>query len=154
GADPLARADRVRLPDEDEEGGLEGVLGGVPVAQDAAADAQHHRAVAAHQRRERGRLAPRHETNEQLAVAQARPAAPQHGPAQVLDDGRHAIRPPAGCGSPPPSTIATTAGGASTNFRGPRRPGPEAVLPISRATARTTRRRRPRWSRRSAPPAP
>jgi hypothetical protein len=45
---PEARplVDRRRPADEDEEGGLEGVLGVVIVAQDATADPEHHRAVA------------------------------------------------------------------------------------------------------------
>ena len=46
---PLPRDDGGRLAGQDEEGGLEGVLG-VVVAEHAAADAQHHRPVPADQR--------------------------------------------------------------------------------------------------------
>ena len=41
----VAIAERAGLLREDEEGGLEGVVRGVRVAQDAAADPQHHRPV-------------------------------------------------------------------------------------------------------------
>ena len=43
----LRVADRAGLPGQHQEGGLEGVLGVLVVVQHAAADAQHHRAVAA-----------------------------------------------------------------------------------------------------------
>ncbi len=42
-----------RLVDQDEEDGLEGILGVVLVAQRRAADAQHHRSVPLDQGRER-----------------------------------------------------------------------------------------------------
>jgi hypothetical protein len=60
-AQQVGVADRTGLAGQDEEDGLEGVLGMLRVAQDLAADAQHHRTVPAHQRRERGlagRVAP------------------------------------------------------------------------------------------------
>ncbi len=55
GADALARHDRVPLADEDEEGGLEGIVGVVDIAEHAPADAQDHGAVNADQGAE-GRL--------------------------------------------------------------------------------------------------
>ena len=48
-AQGLAPSDRRGLLDQHEEGGLEGVLDVARVAEDAAADAQHHRAVSRHQ---------------------------------------------------------------------------------------------------------
>ena len=57
-AQPAAEAvlapDRPSLADEDQEGGLEGVLGVVGVVEDRAADAQHHRPVPLDQGREGG----------------------------------------------------------------------------------------------------
>ncbi len=53
-AQPVGVADRARPPRQDEEGGLEGVLGIMAIAQELAADAQHHRPVSGHQRRESG----------------------------------------------------------------------------------------------------
>jgi hypothetical protein len=47
--DHLPRYDRGRLADEDEEGGLEGVLGVVVIAQDTAAHTPDHRAMPTHQ---------------------------------------------------------------------------------------------------------
>src|SRR5262249_57789946 len=75
---------RGRAAEEDEEGGLKSVLGGVGVAQQPATDAQHHRAVPAHQRRERRLVALAGEAAQQLAVAGAvrrpdePPDVPQH----------------------------------------------------------------------------
>ena len=71
--DLLPAHDRGRLPGQDQEGRLEGVLGLVRIAQDAAADAQHHRPVPLHQLGEclLGRLVPtREESLEQLLVAE------------------------------------------------------------------------------------
>src|SRR5262249_25568077 len=69
-ADLLPRRDRGGLADEDEERGLEGVLRVVDVADDAPADVEHHRAVAAHQGREGRLIAPADEPAQQLPVRQ------------------------------------------------------------------------------------
>jgi hypothetical protein len=62
---------RSGLSSEDEEGGLEGVLGVGLVAQDAAADVQDHRAVPPQEGRE-SRLVPlAEEPPEQFLVAGA-----------------------------------------------------------------------------------
>src|SRR4029079_15857192 len=87
-ADHLPRFDGTRLPDEDDEGRLEGVLG-VVVAEQATANAPHHRPVPLDQFCQRPFVAPLAEASEQLAVAVRR-----HGPADVLDHaaywaGRH-----------------------------------------------------------------
>ena len=74
-SEQLRPADRAGPPRQDQERGLEGVLGGVPVAQDLPADAQHHRPVAADQGRERdlGQLvAMGVESRQQLTVAHPR----------------------------------------------------------------------------------
>ena len=60
-AQQVGIADRSRPPGQDQKHGLEGVLGMLHVAQELAADAQHHRPVPAHQGGEgglAGRLAP------------------------------------------------------------------------------------------------
>jgi hypothetical protein len=67
GGDLLAAHDRGGLPRQDQERGLEGVLGVVGIAEDASAGAQHHRPVPAHQLGERllgGLVAPRQESFE------------------------------------------------------------------------------------------
>src|SRR5262249_22190230 len=64
----LALADRAGLPGQEEEGGLEGVLGILLLAQGAAADAQHHRPVPPQQRLERRLVVPGQEGVEQVTV--------------------------------------------------------------------------------------
>ena len=71
--EPIRVADRPGLPRQDEEGGLEGVLGMMVIAQELPADAQHHRPVSGHDGGEGGlvgRLAARGEPLEQLAVGE------------------------------------------------------------------------------------
>jgi hypothetical protein len=63
-------ADRARPAHQDQERGLEGVVGVVGVAEPVAADAQDHRPVAQHQHLERGRVAMVDEPFEQLPVGQ------------------------------------------------------------------------------------
>ncbi len=88
-ADHVGGADGRRPPDQDKEGGLEGVLGVGAVAQDAAADAQHHGAVAQQQRLEGGLVTVRGEAFEQLAVGQAGQFPAQYCPAEPAKDGIH-----------------------------------------------------------------
>ena len=71
--DHLPRHDGSRLADEDEEGGLEGVLGVVVAVEDPAADAPDHRAVPLHQGGERRFLAAAEVALQQLPIGQARP---------------------------------------------------------------------------------
>ena len=54
GGEPVRIAERVRLARQDEEGGLEGVLGEVVIGEELPADAQDHRAMARHQGGEGG----------------------------------------------------------------------------------------------------
>src|SRR5262249_15223932 len=61
-------ADRAGPPGQDEKGGLERVLGGVRIAQDAAAHAQNHRSVPLHDCREGGFVALVQEPLQQDAV--------------------------------------------------------------------------------------
>ncbi len=61
-------SDRSRLAGEDEERGLEGVLGIVVVAEDAPADAQDHRPMPPDDRLERRLIATCDEPFEQIAV--------------------------------------------------------------------------------------
>ncbi len=70
-AQQVGFTDGTRFPGQDEEGGLEGVLGVMAVAQDLSADTEHHRPVSGHQRGERrfaGVVAPSDEAFEELTV--------------------------------------------------------------------------------------
>jgi hypothetical protein len=81
----LPLADRRRLAGEDGEGGLEGVLGGVVVAQNGPANAVDHRPVPPHQRLEGRLVAPGRKGVQAVAVGRpVRSAARQ--PAQVVQD--------------------------------------------------------------------
>ncbi len=82
-ADGLPATDGARLAGQDEEGGLEDVLGVVEVAEEAAADAQHQPPVALHQRREGRLVAAGGEALQQLPVAQCGQARGRQQPAQV-----------------------------------------------------------------------
>ncbi len=62
--------DRAAFLDQDQEGGLEGVLGVVWVAQDRPADAQDHRPMPSHQHFEGPAVAPGEETLEELRVGE------------------------------------------------------------------------------------
>src|SRR5262249_55961710 len=84
----LPSRDGCCLADEDDEGGLEGILG-VVVAQMAAADAPHHRAVPVDEGGKGRVVAPIDVTTEQLAVA--KPVT--HHPANVLDHARRHVPP-------------------------------------------------------------
>jgi hypothetical protein len=86
-ADRLAASDRRGLARQDQEGGLEGVLGIVGVAEDAAADAEHHRPVAADEGLERRFVARHGEALEQVGVAGVGGAPPPYQRAQVAEDG-------------------------------------------------------------------
>jgi hypothetical protein len=84
------------LADEDEEGGLERVLGIVVIAQDPAAHAPHHRTMLIYNCRNCGLFTPADVVREQLPIGQPRPIAQKHCPAEVLDDlvplaGRHVV---------------------------------------------------------------
>jgi hypothetical protein len=83
--DHLAGHDRVGLADQDEEGGLEIVLGIMTIPQDAAADTPHHRPMPPHQRGQ-GVFTMVEEVFQELAIGPSRARAGQHGSAQVLDD--------------------------------------------------------------------
>ncbi len=72
-AQQVGVADRAGLARQDEEDGLEGVLGVVSVAQELPANAQHHRAMAGYERGEGGLadgIAAGDESIEELAVGQ------------------------------------------------------------------------------------
>ena len=69
----LADAQRSGTADQDQERGLEGVLGRVRVAEHLPADGQDHRSMAGQDRLERGLgrlIPPVRESLEQLAVGQ------------------------------------------------------------------------------------
>jgi hypothetical protein len=64
---------------------LKGVLGVVMIADDTTANAENHRAVASN-KGFKGRFVLLVDKGcQQLAISLARPALPQHGPAEVLD---------------------------------------------------------------------
>ena len=80
-----------------QEGGLEGILGVIGIAEDAAADAQHHRPVPRHQRLEGAGISLFDEAVKELRVGQPRDDAPGeqsldlpqcHTPSVSMDIGR------------------------------------------------------------------
>jgi hypothetical protein len=81
------------LADQDEEGGLETVLGIVNIAQDAPAHTEDHGPMPAHQRRE-GRLIPAlNKQVQQIAVANPVGFLLQQGRTQMLEvSGKRAAR--------------------------------------------------------------
>ena len=88
GADALPRHDCGGLADEDEKGGLEGVVGVVHVAEDAAANAEHHRSMAAHDGRKRRFLVPVEVALQQGVIGRGGGLL-QHGPSQPLQSAAH-----------------------------------------------------------------
>src|SRR5262249_34965454 len=88
-ADQLLPPDGRGLADEHQKRGLEGVVGVVGIAEDAATHAQDHRPMPADQGRERALVPPRNEALQQLAVAQPAAIAQQKGLTQML---QHAIQ--------------------------------------------------------------
>src|SRR5205823_2433470 len=81
-------SDRRRLTDEDEKGGLEGVLGIVMILEDTPTEAPDHRAMSAHKRFQGRRLSAAHEALQQLPIGQIR-LFWQQGTAKALDDLAH-----------------------------------------------------------------
>jgi hypothetical protein len=82
----LGLADRVGLAGEDEEGGLESVLGVVQAAEHAPADAQDHGAVPLDQGGEGRLLPPLGEALEQLRVAEVRDTLGASQAAEVAEN--------------------------------------------------------------------
>ncbi len=98
GADPAAGPDGIAASNEDEKSGLKGVVGVVGVLEDAAADAQDHRAVPTHQLGEGGVVAAQQEKVEEIPVGEAGGAALGRRGADSLNDPvqshrRHAVGP-------------------------------------------------------------
>ena len=89
-AQQIGVADRAGLARQDEEHGLEDVLGEMSVAQELAADGEDHRTVSHHQGRERrfpGTIAPGVEPLQELAVGQSRDGATLKEQLDLVDDG-------------------------------------------------------------------
>ncbi len=82
---------------QDQEGRLEGVLGVPRVGQQAATQAQHHRAVPGHQRGEGRLVAPPREALQQLGVRLGQVALQPAGSVQPPDDLAERLA----CQSPP-----------------------------------------------------
>jgi hypothetical protein len=59
-----------RFATKNEKDSLKRILGGVGIVQDALADAQHHRPMSPHQRREGVLIAPGGEALDQLSIRQ------------------------------------------------------------------------------------
>jgi hypothetical protein len=88
-SDEFAGANGRCLADQDEESGLEGVFGILPVAQNPFADAQNHWSVPAKQGLE-GRPVPAGEERlQQERVGQTVSAVEVGGSAKVPEDGVH-----------------------------------------------------------------
>jgi hypothetical protein len=79
-------SDRTRLPHEDQEDRLAGVVGVGLVPEDSTADAEDHRPMPSHQGGERGLVAGGGEPVEQLAVGRLRGRA--GGPAEAREQVR------------------------------------------------------------------
>jgi hypothetical protein len=95
-ADNLALGQTVRLADEHQECGLEGIVGIVGIAQDAAANAAHHRTMTAHERLESRLIAPMEKRPQELPVGQPRAVRVKCDSVQLPEDaaglkGRHEI---------------------------------------------------------------
>ncbi len=80
-----ARGERSGLADQYEEGALEGVLGVGRVTQDAAAHAEHHRAVPSHQGNEGRLVPPGEELAQELPVGLVRAALGAEPPEKLRD---------------------------------------------------------------------
>ena len=85
-ADLLGPPDRRGLANEDEEGGLEGVLGVVMTAEYSSADAPHHRAVPPRQGLDSALVPLLDEAPEQLPIRHPRHILPEQGGAEMADD--------------------------------------------------------------------
>jgi hypothetical protein len=89
-----ASADRTRLAGEDQERGLEGVVGIVGFPEHAPADTQHHRTMPSDQGCESGLTAPI--TSTQVPFQQVRVACRSNGPAieergKAVENGSEAL---------------------------------------------------------------
>jgi hypothetical protein len=94
GAEGLGPLQGAGLACQEQEGGLEAVLRGVPVMQDAAAGGQHHWTVASHQGGEGGLIAAGGEVRQELGVGQV--GRTRGG--DVLDEAAEGV---SGCGRHP-----------------------------------------------------
>ncbi len=90
GGEPVGVAEGVGLAGQDEEGGLEGVLGEVAVGEELPAEAQDHRAVPGHQRGEGGLgvglVAAVAEAFDELAIGERGGGAAVEQRAELPDD--------------------------------------------------------------------
>src|SRR5262249_45254057 len=112
-------SDRTRLASEHEEGGLEGVVGVVAAAHDAAANGQDHRPVAADQRGEGRLIASGNEVGQQPRVGPGHVVGEHRRPTEVADHastgaGRHVAR--LREATPVSADTGTKWAGASVNF--------------------------------------
>ena len=84
-ADLCSGPDGRRLADEDEESGLERILGVVVIAQNTAADAPDHSGMPAHEHFESRCVLPAEEALQQLPIGQFCRSLQKPGSAKVLD---------------------------------------------------------------------
>jgi hypothetical protein len=95
-ANNLALSQTVRLADEHQKDGLEGIVGIVGVAQDAATDATYHRAMTAHERFKSRLIVPMEKRPQELSVCEIRAVGVRCDSAQLPENttclkGRHEI---------------------------------------------------------------
>jgi hypothetical protein len=88
---------------QDEERGLEGVLGLVGIVQKAPAHAQHHRPVPPHQRRERRRVLGNHKALQEVLIGQVAVWRRTSDLAQERDQGARRFTRHQGLPGKPPS---------------------------------------------------
>jgi hypothetical protein len=89
GSQRLAAADAGRLLGEDQKGGLEHILGVVPVPQDPAGDVEHHGPVPADQGHEGLLVMVRRKAIQQLFIRALVAARASHEPMDVVEGGVH-----------------------------------------------------------------
>jgi hypothetical protein len=119
-ADGVAGGQAVALFHEDEQGGLEGVVGVVRVAEQPPADAEDHRRVAADEGGEGVLVVPGEERLEELPVG-ACAAVEQGGPVEVAQhagelSGRHRMDPVNGRVAPATVDVPRTAAARRRNY--------------------------------------
>src|SRR5262249_16488786 len=83
---------RLPFPSEDQEGGLEGILGILLLAQDAPADAVDHRPVPAHDGLEDGLVAPGEGSFDELPVGLVSQRFRDHPPREATEEGAQVCR--------------------------------------------------------------
>lgn len=84
--DHFSRHNGSRLPYQDEESSLEGILGIVVAAENATTDAPDHWAVSAHEGCEGGVFSLFDEGRQELPIGQSRPVRAESDPPELVNE--------------------------------------------------------------------